>query len=87
VFVFETGFYCPGTHFVDKAGLELRNQPASASQVLGLKACATMPGFFNTVLHAVVTPNHKIIFIATYNCNFATVMNHNVNMGHVNIIM
>jgi hypothetical protein len=35
---------CPGTHFVDQAGLELRNLPASASQVLGLKACATMPG-------------------------------------------
>jgi hypothetical protein len=32
---------CPGTHFVDQAGLELRNLPASASQVLGLKACAT----------------------------------------------
>ena len=27
-----------------QAGLELRNLPASASQVLGLKACATMPG-------------------------------------------
>jgi hypothetical protein len=26
---------CPGTHFVDQAGLELRNPPASASQVLG----------------------------------------------------
>jgi hypothetical protein len=36
---------CPGTHFVDQACLELRNPPASASQVLGLKACATMPGF------------------------------------------
>jgi hypothetical protein len=35
---------CPGTHFVDQAGLELRNPPASASQVLGLKVCATMPG-------------------------------------------
>ena len=32
---------CPGTHFIDQAGLELRNTPASASQVLGLKACAT----------------------------------------------
>jgi hypothetical protein len=32
---------CPGTHFVDQASLELRNPPASASQVLGLKACAT----------------------------------------------
>jgi hypothetical protein len=33
---------CPGTHFVDQAGLELRNPPASASQVLGLKACVTV---------------------------------------------
>jgi hypothetical protein len=32
---------CPGTHFVDQAGLELRNPPASASQVLGLKVCTT----------------------------------------------
>jgi hypothetical protein len=32
---------CPGTHSVDQAGLELRNPPASASQVLVLKACAT----------------------------------------------
>jgi hypothetical protein len=35
---------CPGTHFVDQAGLELRNLPASASRVLGLKAYATTPG-------------------------------------------
>jgi hypothetical protein len=35
---------CPGTHFVDQAGLELRNLPASASRVLGLKACTTTPG-------------------------------------------
>jgi hypothetical protein len=34
---------CPGTHSVDQAGLELRNPPASASQVLGLKVCAIMP--------------------------------------------
>jgi hypothetical protein len=32
---------CPGTHSVDQAGLELRNPPASASQVLGSKVCAT----------------------------------------------
>jgi hypothetical protein len=32
---------CTGTHSVDQAGLKLRNPPASASQVLGLKACAT----------------------------------------------
>ena len=29
---------CPGTNFVDQAGLELRNLPVSASRVLGLKA-------------------------------------------------
>jgi hypothetical protein len=43
---------CPGTHSVDQAGLELRNPPTSASQVLGLKVCATtaQPGltFFRT---------------------------------------
>ena len=45
-FFFETGFLFPGTHIVDKAGLELRNPPASASQVLGLKSSATTPGSF-----------------------------------------
>jgi hypothetical protein len=35
---------CPETHFVDQAGLELRNPPASASRMLGLKTCTTMPG-------------------------------------------
>jgi hypothetical protein len=33
-----------GTHFVDQAGLELRNLPASASRVLGLKVCTTTLG-------------------------------------------
>jgi hypothetical protein len=44
----ETGFLCvvcrpgcPRTQSVDQGGLELRNLPASASQVLGLKARAT----------------------------------------------
>jgi hypothetical protein len=32
---------CPGTHSVDQIGLGLRNLSASASQVLGLKACVT----------------------------------------------
>jgi hypothetical protein len=49
---------CPGTHSVDQAGLELRNSPASASQVLGLKVCATtarpppppLAGFFCVAL-------------------------------------
>ncbi|GAB1302668.1 NADH dehydrogenase [Apodemus speciosus] len=32
---------CPGTYSVDQAGLKLRNPPASASRVLGLKTCTT----------------------------------------------
>jgi hypothetical protein len=32
---------CPGTPSVEQADLKLRNPPASASQVLRLKACAT----------------------------------------------
>jgi hypothetical protein len=41
-FFFKTGFLCialscPGTHCIDQAGLELRNLPASASHVLGIK--------------------------------------------------
>jgi hypothetical protein len=35
---------CPGTHSVKQAGLKLRNPPAFAPQVLGLKACTTTPG-------------------------------------------
>ena len=34
---------CPETHSVNQADLELRNLPASASRVLGLKACAATP--------------------------------------------
>jgi hypothetical protein len=44
---------CPGTHSVDQDALKLRNPPASASQVLGLKACAATPSlchfFFNII--------------------------------------
>jgi hypothetical protein len=44
---------CPATHFVDQAGLKIRNPPASASQVLGLKACATMPGISYFCTHTI----------------------------------
>jgi hypothetical protein len=39
---------CPGTHFVDQPGLKLRNPLVSASQVLGLKACATTARLYNS---------------------------------------
>jgi hypothetical protein len=35
---------------------------------------------FNTVPHIAVNPNHKIILLLFHNFNFATVMNHNVNL-------
>jgi hypothetical protein len=38
---------CPGTHTIDQAGLELRNPPASASQVLELKTVPDRKIFFN----------------------------------------
>ena len=44
---------CPGTHSVEQADLEVRNPPASASGVLGLKAWATMlglPWFYSSVM-------------------------------------
>jgi hypothetical protein len=54
---------CLGTHFVDQAGLELRNPPASASRVLGLKVCATTPGWKYILIGKrdwmVCTPFHR----------------------------
>jgi hypothetical protein len=53
---------CPGTHSVDQAGLELRNPPASVSQVLGLKACATTGQLIPILKHprlAVDVQNHR----------------------------
>jgi hypothetical protein len=37
---------CPGTYSVEQANLELRNPPASASQMLGLKDCAITAWLF-----------------------------------------
>jgi hypothetical protein len=41
---------CPGSHSVHQAGLKLIDLPASASQVLGLKACATTAWLYMAVL-------------------------------------
>jgi hypothetical protein len=46
VSLYSPGF--PGTHSVDQADLKLINSLASASQVLGLKACATTAQHFGT---------------------------------------
>ena len=56
---------CPGAHFVDQAGLELRNPPASASRVLGLKACATTPGSY-LLLDGICVPSTRRLFELLY---------------------
>ena len=40
---------CPGTQSVDQASLQLRNLPASDSQVLRLKACTTTAQSFSVL--------------------------------------
>jgi hypothetical protein len=57
---------CPGTHSVDQAGLELRNLPVSASQVLGLKACATTTRLQSEVLYNLVI-EFSVCIIFMYN--------------------
>jgi hypothetical protein len=54
---------CPGTHSVDQAGLELRNIPASASQVRGLQACATTAQHTWTFLLSLekISPNCAVL--------------------------
>jgi hypothetical protein len=52
---------CPETHSADQAGLELRNPPAFASRVLGLKACTTTPGYM-TVFLCIVSTSLSSIF-------------------------
>jgi hypothetical protein len=54
------GFYgYPGTHSVVQAGLEFRNLPASASQVLVLKACTATAWFVSLklILNCIIYPS------------------------------
>jgi hypothetical protein len=69
---------CPGTHCVDQAGLELRNLPASASQVLGLKLCATTSvlffvrflSFFETMAGKYIYHIHTFSLLLLSECVF-----------------
>jgi hypothetical protein len=56
---------CPGTYSVDQAILELRNLPASASQVLGLKSCATTALLEILLLNKKVLPSHCLSNLLT----------------------
>ena len=42
---------------------------------------------FNTIPHVVVTPNNKIILLLLYNCNFASIMNCNVNIWYAGYLV
>jgi hypothetical protein len=59
---------CPGTHFVDQAGLKLRNPPASASQVLRLKAWATtaLPSSFKWTFTKEIHSYEKLGILRSY---------------------
>lgn len=45
---------------VDQAGLEFRDPPASASHVLGLKECATVPGFISEFLLSTLNRGYTV---------------------------
>jgi hypothetical protein len=55
---------CPRTHFVDQAGLKLRNLPAS--QVLGLKVCATTFPFFIDTFYNLSNDTAIMVFFKLY---------------------
>jgi hypothetical protein len=53
---------CPETHSLDQAGLELRNLPASASQVLGLKVCCCSSSSSSSSSTAISKPEPSLRF-------------------------
>jgi hypothetical protein len=65
---------CPGTHSVDQAGLELRNPPASASQVLGLKGSSTLNT--HTTAHVSTPEILKCYIVCMAECMHAYVHMH-----------
>lgn len=50
---------CPGTYFVDQVGLKVGDFPASASGMLGLKVCASMPHLAQGWHHCLLTSIHN----------------------------
>jgi hypothetical protein len=65
-YYFETGFLCIALPVLEltHAGLELRNLPASASQVLGLKVCATTPGLVFTIFNDVYISTCRYVHVS-----------------------
>jgi hypothetical protein len=64
---------CPGTYSVDQAGLKLRNLPASASQMLGLKVCTTLPGLV-LFLNFLLCIRFSTLFISGFVCLFVVLV-------------
>jgi hypothetical protein len=59
---------CPGTHSVDQAGLELRNPPASASRVLGLKVSPPRPADSKHSNVTTLASLHKVEGLESWTC-------------------
>lgn len=57
---------CPGTCFVDHAGFEVTDLPASVTRVLGLKSCTIIPdsSFFFLSLSASCLPVSELLEVA-----------------------
>ena len=54
---------CPETNSVIQAGLELKDPPASASRVLGLKVCATTAQQKNYILFQQIAFGHCLLIL------------------------
>jgi hypothetical protein len=80
---------CPGTHSVDQAGLELRNPPASASRVLGLKAWPPLLGliylYFISVQFVSRVQEQKMLSLSLCPCLVSLLFFIVVESGHLNI--
>ena len=53
---------CQGTHYVDQAGIKLRDPPSLASAMLGLKVCTTIPGLGKIIFILLFSPYFSLVF-------------------------
>lgn len=70
-FFFKRGFLCvvpgcSGIGSVDQSGLKLRDQPVSATHVLGLKTCTTIPGLILTILFQAQRTTAELLKVHNY---------------------
>jgi hypothetical protein len=74
---FKTGFLCIALAVLElthQAGLEVRNPPASPSQVLGLKVCANTPGSFHFLKTILARHGTSHLYPSTLGANARAVL-------------